>query len=198
MKHNPDWKTLLEKTVISSAKIALGQQQAQDIADSRQKVMAQITQDTASKVQSLLGIKVINVQMPNFTFDRGYVKAMEVAAEEKTVLRRKQIELQQQEVTAQTTVVNADAAAKAQEATADAQAYTKLKNKEAQAQGDLAILQAQAKGFNDVAKAIGVENMQTYLVTNKWDGNGQIVPQVQAGKGGAMIVPNMKLATLGK
>lgn len=173
-KNNPNWERMLQSAVFDSYKGALGGQEAQFVAQNRDVIMKQVTEETRTKVGNLLGLEVTSVMMPNFDFNDEFEKAVADAANAKAELNKKQTELEQAKVDAQTRVVEAQAAATSAKETADGSSYAIIKNKEAEAQG-----------FRSIAQSIGQENMATYLYTTKWSGN---VPQVQAGNGSSSIL----------
>ncbi|MDP2207010.1 MAG: SPFH domain-containing protein [Alphaproteobacteria bacterium] len=182
-RNSPDWEQKLETTVLDAAKSALGRQEAQNVALNREEIMKSVTEDTRRQVSALLGIQVQEVKLPNFTFDDAFEKAVASAANAKAVLNQKQTELEQQRVEKDKTIVDAEAKNESAKLAADAEAYRLQKEKEAEAKGRLALAEAEAKGFNQIVAAIGRENIDTYLKTNKWDG---AEPQVLGG--GSTIV----------
>ena len=168
-KNNPDWESKLERTILDATKAALGKQEAQNVSQNREAIMKEVTQEAKDKVGALLGLEIVAVQLPNYDFDDEFEKAVSSAANAKAELNRKQTELEQQKVEAQKTIVNADAASTAAKKTADGASYATQINAE-----------AQAKGFERISNAIGREHMNTYLLTQKWNGS---VPTVSGGSG---------------
>lgn len=161
LRNNPDYMSKMEQTVMDSAKSALGQQEAQNVAQNRERIMISVTEQTQRQVKKLLGIQVVDVKMPNFDFDDAFEAAVSQAANAKADLQKKQTELQQAEVDAKKVRVDADA-----------EAY----KKQAEAEGE-------AKGFERIAEAVGRENMDTYLITKKWNGKIPVV----AGEGASIV-----------
>lgn len=179
-RNNPAWESKLETTVADSFKSALGKQEAQNVAFNRDAIMKTVTEEVAHDVRALLGINITDVKMPNFDFDDDFEKAVGLAANEKAVLERKRTELEQSRVDKDKAVVTAEGKALAEKEAAGATAFRIEAEAKAQANGELAKLKAQAEGFQQVADAVGKENMGTYLTTNKWKGD---VPQVSGGGG---------------
>jgi regulator of protease activity HflC (stomatin/prohibitin superfamily) len=169
-KNNPDWQSKLQTTVFDAAKGALGQIEAQNVALNRESIMQKVTKETQEKVSSLLGIEVVDVKMPNFDFTDDFERSVSEAAKAKAVLNQKQTELEQQRVEAEKTVVDAKAQADRQKALADASAYETKVSMEAKANGLLLVATAESQGFEKMKTAVGVENMQTYLLTKAWNG----------------------------
>jgi len=182
-KNNPDWEAKLERTVFDAAKSALGKQEAQNVAQNREEIMKGVTDDTNRQVKTLLGLEIVAVKLPDFSFDDDFEKSVASAARSKADLNRKETELEQQRVEKQKTIVDAEAKNESAKLAADAEAYRLQKEKEAEAKGKLALAEAEAKGFNQIVQAIGRENIDTYLKTSKWDG---AEPQVLGG--GSTIV----------
>ncbi|HRI77332.1 MAG TPA: SPFH domain-containing protein [Alphaproteobacteria bacterium] len=183
-KNNPDWEAKLERTVFDAAKSALGKQEAQNVAQNREEIMKGVTDDTNRQVKALLGLEIVAVKLPDFSFDDAFEKAVASAAGAKAELNRKETELEQQRVEKSKTIVDAEAKNEAAKLAADAEAYRLQKEKEAEAKGRLALAEAEAKGFNQIVQSIGRENMDTYLKTSKWKGD---VPQVSGSDGGTII-----------
>ncbi len=183
-KNNPDYLSKLETTVMDAAKSALGRQEAQNVAQNREQIMLQVTEETGKQVKDLLGIEVVAVKMPNFDFDDDFERAVSKAANAKAVLDEKRTELEQQRVEKDKTIVTAEGANEAKKLEADAAAYQLQKQKEAEAIGNLAIAQAEAEGFLKIVEAIGQENIATYLQTSKWDGS---VPAVSGGGASTLV-----------
>jgi regulator of protease activity HflC (stomatin/prohibitin superfamily) len=192
--NNPDWESKLEKAVLDSAKSAFGRQEAQNVAQNREKIMEEVTQETAAKVRDLLGLEVQSVLMPNFDFDDAFEHAVSQAANAKAELNRKQTELEQQKVEKEKTIVNAEASAEAQKKAADAEAYQISMKAKADADGLLLRKEAEAAGFQKVVNAIGKDNIDVYLITGTWDGKGNIVPTVNGSGGGGTIVDLRQIA----
>jgi len=183
-KNNPDWESKLERTVFDAAKSALGKQEAQNVAQNREEIMKSVTEETNRQVKRLLGLEIVAVKMPDFTFDEAFENAVATAARAKAVLNQKQTELEQQRVEKDKTIVDAEAKTQAAKLAADAEAYRLEKEKEAEAKGQLALASAEAEGFTKIVRAIGQENISTYLQTNKWNGD---VPQVTGSAGGTVV-----------
>lgn len=183
-KENPNWEGIMERTVLDSAKTALGQQEAQFIAQNREKIMVSVTNETNRQVKGLLGIEVVAVKMPNFDFDDAFESAVQKAANAKAVLDQKRTELEQQRVEKDKTIVGAEAEAEKTRLAAEADAFKQLKALQAQAEGNLAVAEAEAKGFEKIKASVGIENMQTYLLTNRWNGT---VPTVSGSNGGTIV-----------
>lgn len=99
---------------------------------------------------------------------------------EKAVLEKKRTKKEQAKVDKDTAIITAEGKAGAKREAASAEAFRIEKEAKATAAGDLAKLRAQAKGFKQVANAIGQQNMKTYLTTDKWKGE---VPLVDGGGG---------------
>jgi regulator of protease activity HflC (stomatin/prohibitin superfamily) len=169
-KNNPDWQSKLQTTVFDAAKGALGQIEAQNVALNRESIMQKVTKETQEKVSSLLGIEVVDVKMPNFDFTDDFERSVSQAAQAKAVLNQMQTELEQRKVEAEKTVVDAEAQAKKQKAMAEADAYATKVSMEAKANGLLLVATAESRGFEQMKAAVGVENMQTYLLTKAWNG----------------------------
>jgi regulator of protease activity HflC (stomatin/prohibitin superfamily) len=179
-KNNPDYESKLEKTVLGAAKSALGRTEAQYVAQNRDGIMQQVTQETAEQVKALLGIDIVSVKMPSFYFDKDFDAAVAQAANAKAVLNRKETELAQQKVEKEKTIVNAQATAEQTKLQADADAYKAQVKLEADAKGKLAVQLAQAQGLEKIKAAVGQENMGTYLTTQAWNG---ATPVVNGGSG---------------
>jgi regulator of protease activity HflC (stomatin/prohibitin superfamily) len=177
-RNNPDWEAKLETTAINSFKSALGDEEAQNVAQHRADIMKRVTQETAARVMGLLGIEITDVQMPNYNFDKEFVDAVAKAANAKADLNRKQTELEQAKVDAQSAVARQQGISDAQRVEADAKAYVTRQTAQADADGNLAKATAEAKGFDAIAKSIGQGNMQTYMLTKRWNGS---VPTVSGG-----------------
>lgn len=160
LRNNPDYMSKMEQTVLDAAKSALGQQEAQNVSQNREKIMLEVTQQTQRQVKSLLGIQVVAVKMPNFDFDKAFENAVSDASNAKAALNKKRTELEQANVDAEKRRVEADAAAY----------ETRIKAEE------------EAKGFEKIAAAVGRENMDTYLTTKVWNGQTPVVT------GGSSIV----------
>ena len=183
-KNNPDWESKLERTVYDAAKSALGKQEAQNVAQNREEIMKSVTEETNRQVKQLLGLDVVAVKMPDFTFDDAFEDAVATAARAKAVLDQKRTELEQQRVEKDKAIVKAEADNESARLAADAEAYRLQKEKEGEAKGKLALAEAEAKGFQQIVSAIGQENIDTYLKTSKWNGD---VPQVSGSEGGTII-----------
>lgn len=183
-KNNPDWESKLERTVFDAAKSALGKQEAQNVAQNREEIMKSVTEETNRQVRNLLGLDVVAVKMPDFTFDEKFEDAVAEAARAKAVLDQKRTELEQQRVEKDKTIVNAEAKNEAARLAADAEAYRLQREKEGEAVGKLALAKAEAEGFTKIVQAIGQENIDTYLQTSKWKGD---VPQVSGSAGGTIV-----------
>lgn len=169
LRNNPDWESKLERAVLASFKDALGHEEAQNVAQNREKVMKAVSDETQLKVRELLGFEVTQVLMPNFDFDDDFEKAVSTAANAKADLNRKQTELEQEKVEAQKKIAQADGAAQSTRKTADANAYRiDVESK------------SQAEAYNRISQAVGPGNMGTYLTTSKWNGT---VPSVSGGSG---------------
>lgn len=172
-KSNPNWDSMLQSAVFDSYKSALGGNFAQDIAQNRDLIMKQVTEETQTKVRNLLGIEITQVMMPNFDFNKEFEVAVADAANAKAELNKKMTQLEQAKVDAQTRVVQATAESTSEKAKADGSAYAIVKNKE-----------AEAEGFRKISDAIGQGNMSAYLYTSRWSGN---VPTVMTGGGGQIF-----------
>ena len=179
-KNNPDWENKLEKTIYDSVKAALGRQEAQNVAQNRDAIMKQVTQEAAVQVGGLLGLEIVAVQLPNFDFNEEFEHAVASAANAKAELNKKQTELEQSVIDAKKEIVTAEGKATAAKKTADGQAYGDRVKLEEQAKGNLAAALAQAEGFEKIKASIGEANIGTYLLTKQWNG---AVPMVAGGNG---------------
>lgn len=195
-KENPDWEAKLETTVLDAAKSALGESDAAVIAQSREKIMANVTKETAEKVKTLLGIEIVDIKMPNFDFEEAFEKSVAKAADEKATLTGMNTQLEQERVTKEKAIVIAEGKAQAVKLAADADAYASKVKMENEATGKLALAKAQAEGFNKIVDAIGRDNIQTYLNSEAWKSGGAKMPEtlVTGGNATALISPAVKAA----
>ncbi len=197
-KENPEWKQKLKTVVADNFKGALGQEEAQNVASNRPTIMKNMTIATIERVKKLYGIGIMDVQMPDFAFDKAFDVAVRDAANEKAELEKQKTVREKADVLAATKVIEANADRDAAKAAAEATAYKIeidkkaeaagiLSTKMAEAKGIEAIKNAEAAGFKNIVSSIGKENIDTYLTTQAWKGN---VPQIQAGGGNsaAMIL----------
>jgi regulator of protease activity HflC (stomatin/prohibitin superfamily) len=180
-KNNPDWELKLETAIENSYKNALGKEEAQFVAQNREEIMRKVTEETRSEVGRLLGIEITQVLMPNYDFNKEFETAVADAANAKAELSKKQTQLEQERIDAQKAVVRAQGERDSAKAKAEGDAYAIEANARAQAQGTLLQKEAEAKGYQAIVDAIGKENMDTYLRTNKWNGTGGLVPLVNGG-----------------
>jgi membrane protease subunit HflK len=186
-KNNPDWETKLETAIESSYKNALGKEEAQSVAQNREIIMSKVTSETKKEVAELLGIEVTQVLLPNYDFNKEFDIAVADAANAKAELSKKQTMLEQQKVDAMTAVAKANGERDSAKARAEGEAFAIEATVSAQAKGALLLKEAEAKGFEAIVNAIGRENMDAYLKTSKWKGEGSLVPMV-SGSGTSTIV----------
>jgi membrane protease subunit HflC len=186
-KNNPDWESKLEAAIENSYKNALGKEEAQFVAQNREEIMKKVTTETQTEVNRLLGIEITQVLMPNYDFNKEFDVAVADAANAKAELSKKQTLLEQQRVDAQTAVAKAQGEPDSAKAKAEGDAYAIEATAKAQANGIRLQKEAEAAGFKAIVDAVGKENIDTYLKTNKWKGEGTLVPMV-SGQGVSPIV----------
>lgn len=166
-RNHQDYKVKLTKLVIDRLKGAIGQYDATTIALKRNEMTQAARDRISAEAQRLYGITVLDVKIPNYSFEPKFQEAVNAAARKK---QEEQAARNQQEVdriNAENQVIRAQGAADAARKTADANSYRITQEGTANA----AAIRAQSEALRENPQAL-VELERA----RKW--NGQLPNQL--------------------
>lgn len=170
-KENPDFEQKLDEMTQDRFKKVLGTKESANIANTRREVLEEVTDYVASGALELYGVRILDVQMPNFAFTQQFETAVELAAIEKTKVKAQEQIRAQEAIKAETAKIKAagqaDAAIEAARGRAnsikleaDAVAYKIEREGQAQAEASRALAAA-------IATNAGVVQ---YKFAERWNG----------------------------
>jgi regulator of protease activity HflC (stomatin/prohibitin superfamily) len=189
-KEAQNYEALILQTAVDRLKSEMGQVNATNVAENRGKLRAKIF-DSLQKDAGSLGLMLVDFQLTNIDFTKGYRASVEAAAKEKAAIDQREYERQQAEKTAQKERIVAEGKANAarEEAKGQAEAIEVVAKAEAQAMRLKGNAQAEAMKAQALALSANPVLVEMKKAEN-WD--GKLPVQMLSG-----VTPFMQFAAPG-